>query len=81
MTINAPNLGTLQVSSNLMKPRSVEITRLGKRTLVLKPKAKARRLVRNGRSPRAKLRLELPPYFDGTELQAKFRKRLNGESG
>jgi hypothetical protein len=78
VTVNAPNVGTLTIRSNLMKPVTRELTKLGELTLVLKPKGGAKRKLARGLRPRAKLTLDgLDPYFDGTEVpRGTFRKRL-----
>lgn len=76
LTVNAPNLGTLEVSSKQMKPATVEVTELGEVPLKLKPTRRAKHKLTDGKRPKAKLTLDLPPYVDGTALEAGFKKKL-----
>jgi hypothetical protein len=76
LSVNAPNLGTLEVASKQMKPATVEVTALGEVELKLRPTRKTKGKLADDRRPKAKLTLELPPYFDGTPLEAAFKKKL-----
>ncbi len=76
LSVNAPNLGELSAEGKAMKPATVAVTALGAVDLILKPTAKTKDKLAEGKKPKAKLTLALPPYFDGTPLQATFKKKL-----
>ncbi len=76
LTVNAPNLGTLEVTSKRMKPATVEVATLGEVELKLKPTGKTKHKLADGKRPKAKLALDLPAYADGTPLESTFKKKL-----
>ena len=76
LTVNAPNLGTLDATSRLTKPAGVEVTAPGEVELKLKPNRKAKDKLADGKRPKARLTLVLPPFVDGTPLETRFRRKL-----
>jgi hypothetical protein len=78
ITVNAPNVGTLEATSKQLKPLSVEVGEPGPVTLNLKPAKKTKRKLADDKKVKATVALSLPPLFDGTALAASAKKKLKG---